>query len=1380
MKRLFRILLVTTTLLFLIWGVFDLLLNNPYSQKFFQLYTNKIISEETHLQVKFQTIEIHLLPFEIQVYGPHIQWETERGETVEAEASKIRVKISIASIMLGKPTITILSIHDLNTDLPSSFKGNFFKEKKQKTPSKIKNWKIENLSINHAQLLLNLPNDSRVLLKGLNIDSHFKNWTQFTNQISLNSLNLNLEGKDYLHQTGIEGLLHIKKDQIHFENVKFIDPLFQLKADLKGTLSLSNPDFSYLRLSGDLDTDANLEILEQTLGWKKSHGRASVDAKLLLNIPFSQEKIPSFSLEGLAQSKGGVLSDIKLHNSQSHFYADSEGIQFHNAKIILNNSEKAQANGYLHFNDSVDFDFKSSIRDFALSEIIPTFGPKFDVFDFNAFSESLHVYGKGDPLQIQIEGLTALKDLNFPDLNIEATKTTQKPTCYSKINIDIAEDQLNFNDTEALCFLDDNTEKVKIPKEYPFQAPRTAKFLSPITLHDSIHFDLGPQFYISSSAMDLGLTSSFFQKDIGGHGKIHASILEKNSNVDVNIKLNVKNASYESIPIGELQTDIRIEKEDVLWKNLRSHIGEQKFSSSSGFYNWKKNLVETHIDAKNINRDSTALILSQFHFEFLSSINGEIKEANGMLKIPVDQAKDMSFKGPLKLSNVEYKKEKIFTKLSTLFDYEDYRFQIKNLDLEIEDLSLQGKIDYTLKDHEDFLSLKNQLSLSLKSHKNMASTNQFNSIPFFSKELDALKVMGKVDLDLDLEGKLDKLKGHIYLNLRDLSYQQFPLYPFEFRTYIENSQAQVFLNQSGGTFLGRFNINLKEENMPFTWFFRFHQFDLKPLATKYFQTDPRNYLYLDAESKLEGEFMDFWNSEGYLSIENLHLAFFPEDKSTLDPFYMKNDEARTVLISKKRWHFAEERPLQISNKHAVIQIMLNNTILPEQIGMDLKAFLDLRSLPQVIPFIQSAEGALALEAEIKGSLDKPDFDAHIYNQDLKSKGLSLNFEKFKPGLENINVDVFIKNKKVLVKNIRAEKGWGNFHIQGNYDFSSEYSDNSHLDITMDNATFDILMPYFNTVPTDLSGKIRVSGFHRPYRVEGNIEITRAQTERFLDLEKEIIKTFSNSVSSPVTFKDKKNPLLDFNLAIEAKKTVNIQSRSFSATLSSKLALTGSEVSPILLGQVDIDEGKFRYKRDFEFTRGEILFDNPIMINPKLNISAKSQVGVYSVTILISGEASKPLVDILVDPSTKDDGSAISRLDAIILLSTGRLPEVESREQDTRSLVVSTGLNLYATQIPFDKFNEITGQKFLSPYMNYTTDDQGNPVPQLNLAVYISNFVEAIIQQIPNKTSAIVQIPLHDNISLSGTASSTQRTDNNIRQESQTQSVVDLKFTFPFK
>jgi hypothetical protein len=227
-------------------------------------------------------------------------------------------------------------------------------------------------------------------------------------------------------------------------------------------------------------------------------------------------------------------------------------------------------------------------------------------------------------------------------------------------------------------------------------------------------------------------------------------------------------------------------------------------------------------------------------------------------------------------------------------------------------------------------------------------------------------------------------------------------------------------------------------------------------------------------------------------------------------------------------------------------------------------------------------------------------------------------------------------------------------------------------------------------------------------------------------------------------------------------------------------LKGTNEKPILNGNLGIDEGKFRYKRDFIISHGELNFDNPLRNDPKMNIIANAQIGTYTVTIFISGDSSKPLIDIVVDPATKDDGSLISRLDAIVLLSTGRLPETESRSQDARGVVLTTGLNLYAAQLPYDKFNELTGQKFISPYVNYTTDDQGNPVPQLNVPIHLSDLIEATIQSIPNRTSATVQIPLHGNISLSGSASSTQRTTDSVQENNQTQSGFDLKFAFPFK
>ena len=212
-----------------------------------------------------------------------------------------------------------------------------------------------------------------------------------------------------------------------------------------------------------------------------------------------------------------------------------------------------------------------------------------------------------------------------------------------------------------------------------------------------------------------------------------------------------------------------------------------------------------------------------------------------------------------------------------------------------------------------------------------------------------------------------------------------------------------------------------------------------------------------------------------------------------------------------------------------------------------------------------------------------------------------------------------------------------------------------VNIKLDKLALNYPLPYLRMIQTVLDGEMTISGLAKPFDVAGNINIVSAQTERTLDTKAENIREIP--IGDMVRgFREDETPFFNYDIAVEGKRSIRIQNPALNLIMSSDIVLKGTNEKPIVEGIFKVDEGKFRYQRDFVISRAELVFYNPLQNDPKLDILASSEINPYTITIYISGEGTKPLVDIQVDPPTKEDGSIITRLDAIILLSQGKLPE----------------------------------------------------------------------------------------------------------------------------
>lgn len=1368
----------------LVMAVLDLIVDNPYSQKFFVMQINKLISKDTNLIVTFESLDVNIIPLEVNLFGIQVKSETDKDANLQA--IQLKIKISISSLFLDKPKIKLVHIDGLNVFIPHNFQGNILKKNVdlKKKPNPL-SWPVKKMTLENAQIILNLSDDpsknTRMQLAGLNTTVNFKDLDSFISKFTLDQFNFASEGKTYFHNTKAEGEMLLDNDRISLSNFHITDRHFSFLSGWNGRLFLKKNEH-YLRLDGQMNLTANLEILERLLDWKDTHGGATVRSKVFINIPFSKPKETTFEAEGTVKAFDGYLQDIRIHDSTSNFSATNNGIKFKDTRLVIDKKEHAHLEGTLNFTDKVDYNFNGRVWDLSLSQIVSSFGPKFDVVDFKVFSDNISFGGTGSPYDMHLKGQVELANLDFPPLKINRDQYPRTPHCYANLNLKFSTQRLHFQDTDTLCFLPPERYIPNAPKNKNYSLPSGALFPSRIQIREYIDFDEGPHFTLSGSQIDLGLGQSFLQLDMGGTTEVLSRIYETKGNLSITNTFSSRDLTIKKIPYGNLKGTLNVLDHSLEWKNVEGGDGIYQVYSKDGFYDWKEDILSFHAKAQNVPKLLMSESLTLFNNPDLNKVGFSVKDIDGHATIPLLSLPDTQLDLRGDITDLTYDGKDIFQELRFKNSTKNRIFTFNEVEGRFGEFEWKGELTLKKKDFQTFLHDHDELDVHIASRSQSKIRDDFKNLPFLAEYLTPHGLSGQIDLDAKFKGPLSQLNGHFDLKLHHVSTFQYPLYSLNLKGFLNKSQVQIYANQPGDSLLGRLDMDLSKKEIPFKWTLNFKQFDLRPFTPTVFNKDARNYAYLSAEWSWAGNFQNIWKSKGFLQLDSFDVGFFPPTNASLEPLIIKSDKPARILMTEQGWSLANKESFRIFGEGTEIEMKLKDSRPPHRMGLFVNSTFHLSSLPKLSPLFQSGSGNLYMESSLDGPVDKMKFKSHLYskkpNPETKEDMLSVSVTDLSPAFQDMVVDIIFENEMLFVQEFSARKGKGSLRIDGHHDIAN-LGMGSNLRLIMNQLALDLSLPYLKTVHVTLDGNLILSGKERPYKLDGNVKIARAQTDKFLDLEGEILKEYS-AHRIGTGFQEEKKPLLLFNLAIDANKSIEIKSRSLTTTLSTSLSLKGTSEKPTLSGLINVDKGKFRYKRDFVITHGEMIFDNPLRNDPKLNIIAKAQVGTYVVTIYISGDSSKPLVDILVDPSTKDDGSPISRLDAIVLLSTGRLPQIESRSQDARGIVVSTGLNLYASQLPFDKFNELTGQKFISPYVNYTTDEQGNPVPQLNVPLHISDFIEAIIQTIPNKTSATVQVPLHDNISVSGSASSIQRTTDSAQENYQTQSGVDLKFTFPFK
>jgi translocation and assembly module TamB len=134
---------------------------------------------------------------------------------------------------------------------------------------------------------------------------------------------------------------------------------------------------------------------------------------------------------------------------------------------------------------------------------------------------------------------------------------------------------------------------------------------------------------------------------------------------------------------------------------------------------------------------------------------------------------------------------------------------------------------------------------------------------------------------------------------------------------------------------------------------------------------------------------------------------------------------------------------------------------------------------------------------------------------------------------------------------------------------------------------------------------------------------------------------------------KANPLLD-NLRLDVHVTstpeLRVETELAKVSGDADLRLRGTASKPVVLGRVNIAEGDvFFNSTKYHLERGDISFNNPVRIEPILNVEASARVREYDITIGFHGS-----VDHLT--TTYRSEPPLPTADIIALLALGRTRE----------------------------------------------------------------------------------------------------------------------------
>ena len=284
----------------------------------------------------------------------------------------------------------------------------------------------------------------------------------------------------------------------------------------------------------------------------------------------------------------------------------------------------------------------------------------------------------------------------------------------------------------------------------------------------------------------------------------------------------------------------------------------------------------------------------------------------------------------------------------------------------------------------------------------------------------------------------------------------------------------------------------------------------------------------------------------------------------------------------------------------------------------------------------SSGGEMGFTVNASGTVDQPSLTGNV-----QLTNGSLAFVDLPNGLSEINGTLSFDQNRLRVQKLTAKTGGGNL-VLGGY---VTYSNGLFFDVTATGR--DIRIRYPEGVSSQATAELRLQGSMQNSVLSGDITITKFGLTQQFDL-----AAYVERAKLPPPPPNPNSLIDNIRLDIHILSTPELRVETSMARLSGDLDLhlRGTLARPSVLGRVNIAEGDVTFNSTtYHLERGDVLFANPVRIEPVIDVEASARVRDYDITLGFHGTPDKLNITYRSEPPLPSP-------DIISLLAFGRTRE----------------------------------------------------------------------------------------------------------------------------
>lgn len=520
---------------------------------------------------------------------------------------------------------------------------------------------------------------------------------------------------------------------------------------------------------------------------------------------------------------------------------------------------------------------------------------------------------------------------------------------------------------------------------------------------------------------------------------------------------------------------------------------------------------------------------------------------------------------------------------------------------------------------------------------------------------------------------------------------------------------------------------------------------------------------LSAKVDLKAPRGGFWSSTGSATIQKLSLrrgAIELENKREL------RLDAKSGALS------VRDFALEGDGTYIRIADREGSDAPARKVDVQINTKIDMNLLSIFTPFFEELRGLLSMAVSLKAGPEGNDIIGSAYVDRA-----FIQFPAFPHAFENLQSDIVFNHKKIVINSLKSDFAGGKIQATGGLELQGRQKVPTNVTGTFDKITLNIP----DKIRTSGSGSFTFTGSWFPFLLKGSYNVRDGL------MTKELSETGGGTGDDGVR-RDQFLPRflveesfqpVALDLAIDFTQGIQLKNEMIEGSASGQLKVSGNPLKPTILGQIRTqNETKIKFRENiFEVSSALLSFEDPLDINPRINLNARTRVSEYDVNLLAQGTAKKPEISVSSVPPMPER-------DILSLLALGTTDQKLSTETNSQSQGTNAGAQVLSGVVN-QGLKGVTKQLGVEVQLSPGFDDTNEAYQKVVIKKQFNRRLEASGSQSLGKkseTEAKLRYRVTDRVSgvVSWQGVERGETSDSTGQQSGNQDKVGLDFEYKFE